>query len=54
MEKYRIKTEYNSERNENSVITYAKDKNDCAIDGNIGYDISTYGDAKHDDGGDNI
>ncbi|MBD7910129.1 hypothetical protein [Clostridium cibarium] len=51
LEKYGIKTAYNGEHNTNVPIHIAKDENDCSYDATKGYNISTTGDVKINDGG---
>ncbi|MBD7910131.1 hypothetical protein [Clostridium cibarium] len=51
LDKYGVKTAYNSEKNTSVPIHIAKDENDCAYQGGKGYTISTTGDVKLNDGG---
>ncbi|MBD7910130.1 hypothetical protein [Clostridium cibarium] len=51
LEKYGVKTEFNNENNTSVPVHVAKDENDCSLQGGKGYNISTTGDVKLNDGG---
>jgi hypothetical protein len=51
LEKYGVKTAYNGDHNTDVPIHVAKDENDCSLQGVKGYNISTTGDVKFNDGG---
>ncbi|MDS0527525.1 hypothetical protein NNC19_17685 [Clostridium sp. SHJSY1] len=52
LEKYSVKTAYNADKNMKAQVRIAKDENDCSIKGAKGYNISTTGTLKVNDGGD--
>lgn len=52
LENYSVKTAYNADKNMKVQVRIAKNENDCSIKGAKGYNISTTGTLKVNDGGD--